>query len=277
MFIVRYTFIMISGRTSSSLHTMARVGFIAKGLVYILVGVLAYMAAFEIGGRSNKNAGKAGAFDFILELPAGRVLLAAVGIGLLCYAAWRIVQVFTSEGNEGKEQKKVSKRLAYFLSALAYLSFAFLALKTLTGQAEEEGSARQDAVASLLNLSYGQAILVIAAITIAAVGIYQFWYGYSGKFKKHISAGAAGSTTSSVLVKAGKLGYAARGIVWLIIAWLLVSATIHHDSAEAGDTVKAFQFLEEASYGSYLLGAVGFGLACYGVFNFLRARFENFN
>jgi len=256
---------------------MARVGFIAKGLVYILVGVLAYMAAFEIGGRLNKNAGKAGAFDFIQELPAGRVLLAAVGIGLLCYAAWRLVQVFTSEGNEANGEKKMGKRLAYFLSALAYLSFAFLALKTLTGSAKEEGGAQQDAVATVLNLSYGQAILIIAAITIAAVGIYQFWYGYSGKFKKHISAGSAGSTTSSVLVKAGKLGYAARGIVWLIISWLLVSATIHHNSAEAGDTIKAFQFLEEATYGSYLLGAVGFGLACYGVFNFLRARFEKFN
>ncbi|MEJ7913028.1 MAG: DUF1206 domain-containing protein [Chitinophagaceae bacterium] len=274
---VRYTFIMISGRTSSSLHSMARVGFVAKGLLYLLVGVLAYMAAFEIGGQSNKEGGKAGAFKMILELPAGRVLLGAVAIGLLCYAAWRLVQVFSSEGNEGDNKKKIGKRMAYFLSALAYLSFAFLALKTVTGSAKEEGGAQQDLVARLLNLSYGQVLLIIAALTIAAVGIYQFWFGYSGKFKKHVSTGAAGKATSSVLEKAGKLGYAARGIVWLIISWLLISATIHHNSREAGDTSKAFQFLEDASYGSYLLGAVGFGLACYGVFNFLRARFENFN
>ncbi len=52
---------------------------------------------------------------------------------------------------------------------------------------------------------------------------------------------------------------------------------MHANSAEAGDTSNAFQFLAEASYGTILLAAVGLGMVCYGIFNFIRARYENFS
>ena len=62
----------------------------------------------------------------------------------------------------------------------------------------------------------------------------------------------------------------------VLLAWLLFRAAFQADSGEAGDTGKAFHFLEAAWFGSYLLGALGPGLVCYGVFNFVRARFERF-
>jgi hypothetical protein len=62
----------------------------------------------------------------------------------------------------------------------------------------------------------------------------------------------------------------------LIIAWLFSKAAWFSNAFEAGDTAKAFRFLESASYGSYLLGALGLGLLCYGLFNFIRARYETF-
>jgi hypothetical protein len=68
----------------------------------------------------------------------------------------------------------------------------------------------------------------------------------------------------------------ARGLVWLIIAFLLLKAALHADSAEAGDSGKAFLFIENTHYGSYLLGMIGIGLIAYGVFNFIRARYESF-
>jgi hypothetical protein len=79
------------------------------------------------------------------------------------------------------------------------------------------------------------------------------------------------------LLIAGKTGYVARGIVWMIIGWMFMQAALHSDSSEAGDTSKAFSFLESAAYGSYLLGAVGLGLISSGVFNFIRARHEKFH
>ena len=84
-------------------------------------------------------------------------------------------------------------------------------------------------------------------------------------------------TETKVLLIAGKTGYVARGIVWLIIGWMFSKAAIHSNSSEAGDTSKAFSFLQSGSYGSYLLGAVALGLIFYGILNFIRARHERFN
>ena len=75
---------------------------------------------------------------------------------------------------------------------------------------------------------------------------------------------------------AGKIGYVARGIVWLIIGWLFVKAALEANASKAGDTEDAFQFLATASYGSYILGEFGMGLCFYGLFNLIRARYEPF-
>jgi plastocyanin domain-containing protein len=75
----------------------------------------------------------------------------------------------------------------------------------------------------------------------------------------------------------GKIGYVARGIVWLVIAFLMLKAAWHANATQAGGSVEAFQFIEQSRYGSYLLGIVGLGLIAYGFFNFVRARYENFD
>ena len=76
------------------------------------------------------------------------------------------------------------------------------------------------------------------------------------------------------MIRAGKFGYVARGIVWIIIGYLFMQAALHSNPQEAGGTGSAFQFLEEASYGPFLLGAVAIGLFCYGVFMFMRAKYQ---
>jgi hypothetical protein len=131
-------------------------------------------------------------------------------------------------------------------------------------------------VSEILNHSYGEWLLGFGAVIIAAVGIYQISYGVSEKYKKHVQQLDANSNRSNVLLRAGKIGYVSRGIVWLIIAYLLLRAALHKSSSEAGDTGKAFAFIENSSFGSYLLAALGIGLIAYGTFNFIRARYETF-
>ena len=127
-----------------------------------------------------------------------------------------------------------------------------------------------------LNHSFGQLVIGLAALVLAGVGIYQIYYGLSEKYRKHVQQLNLHSSRSSLLLRAGKAGYISRGIVWLIIAYLLLRAALHNNSSEAGDTGKAFEFIESSAFGSYLLGALGVGLIAYGVFNFIRARYETF-
>ena len=128
----------------------------------------------------------------------------------------------------------------------------------------------------VLEFDGGEWVLGLAAIILAGIGIYQIYYGLSEKYKKHVSGLNLGESENRVLLFSGKAGYAARGFVWLIISFLLGKAALHSNSQEAGSTGEAYQFVGETSYGPILLFALALGLICYGIFNFVRARFESF-
>jgi hypothetical protein len=254
---------------------LARTGLVAKGIIYCLIGAIAFMAAFEIGGQSESNTNKEGILTFIQRLFAGEILLALLVIGLLCYSFWRGVQCFTDTENKGTKTKGIAVRSRYLLSGLIYLSFAIAAIRHLLHESSDSGDGNQEFIGQLLAKPFGQYFVATAALIIAGVGIYQIVYGISGKYKKHVSGLQLGTDAATFLVKSGLVGYTARGIVWLIISWLIFKAAIHANSNDAGDTNEAFSFLD-ASYGSFLTGLLGLGLVLYGIFNFIRARFEHF-
>ena len=266
---------MANTRSASAIKQMAQVGLSAKGFVYIILGALGFMAAFEIGGHSNKEATSTGALGFIQDSPGGVVLLGLVAAGLVCYVIWRFTQTFTSKGGEDKD---TSHRIRYFISGLAYLALAYTAIQmVMQSSGGQGGDQNQQFAAQVMSKSMGQWILGLAALILGGIGIYQIYYGFSGKYRKHLEKLRLHSRSVALLERSGKIGYIARGFVWLIIAYLLLRAALHANAAEAGDTSKAFQFLENSPMGSYLLGALGIGLMAYGVFNFLRAKYERFD
>jgi hypothetical protein len=127
-----------------------------------------------------------------------------------------------------------------------------------------------------MEASYGQYLLGAAALVLAGIGIYQIYYALSEKYKKHVQQLNLHTKAASILLGAGKAGYISRGLVWIILAFLLGRAALHANASEAGNTAKAFHFVESSTQGSLLLGALGLGLIAYGIFNFIRARYERF-
>jgi hypothetical protein len=253
-----------------------RVGLVSKGIVYCITGVMAFIGAFELGGGGGGEVNKSGIFSFV-EQAGGRTALAILALGLLCYCIWRGIQAFSDKEHKGNSAKGLGTRAAYLLSGIAYLLLAIYAGKmALFHQKGSEGDSQQNLASQLLDKPFGPALLGIVALIIAGVGIYQAYYGLSGHYKKHVDGLSAHDSTSRLLLVSGRIGYLAKGIVWLLIAILLGKAALHTNAGEAGDTGKAFAFLEQWSFGSYLLGAVAFGLVCYGVFSFIRARYERF-
>jgi hypothetical protein len=247
----------------------AKPGLVAKGIVYLTLGALAFMAAFRVQGRSGDDASREGAFQFMKETPAGPWLLGLVTAGLVCYIIWRWMQAFGKN-----DQLKWKKRLRYFLSGLAYASIAYSAVRMITNK-KSGGNKNQEWSQQILEQPFGQVALGIAALVLTAIGFYQVWYGLSEKYKEHVQGLNLHSKTSKALMASGKIGYVARGIVWLILSFLLFRAALHNNAGEAGGSSEAFRFIE-ASWGPWVMGAVAFGLIAYGIFNFIRARYEDF-
>ncbi len=258
---------------SELVKRIAQTGLTAKGIVYVLLGLLAFMAAFELGGKGNDDATRTGALQLIKDLPAGAVLLLTIAGGLFCYVIWRVTEAFHTK----TDKKGWGKRLRYLFSALVYLAFAVTAIRLGLGEKEGSGDRNQAVAGELLSKPLGQVLTGLGGLLLVAVGAWQIYYGLSEKYRKHVQGLSLHTEHSSLLLRSGKIGYVSRGIVWLVIAFLFLRAAVHSAASEAGDTGKAFQFIESSPLGSPLLGLLGLGLIAYGVFNFIRARYERFH
>ncbi|MGA0555754.1 DUF1206 domain-containing protein [Larkinella sp. VNQ87] len=257
----------------------ASFGLAAKGVVYCLVGILAFMAAFEIGGRSEQNLTKQGVFRFILEQPFGQALLALVATGLVCYALWRLTQAFLDNERKGTDAKGIGRRAGYAFSGLVYASLAFASWRMVLGNPGNQGGGdtRQTLVRELLQKPFGQWLVGLIGLGIIAIGVYQIYRALSGKYLKNVQTATIKAELKEMIIRSGKIGYIARGIVWGLIGYLFIKAALAANASQAGGSSHAFAFLEKASYGSFLLGAVALGLFCYGIFMFVRARYEVIN
>lgn len=257
------------------LKRLAQAGLFSKGIVYSLIGSLALMSAFHIDGQSASKSDKAGAIQYLLEMSGGKIILFLIAIGLLAYSGWRFIQTFLDTEHKGSEPKGIGKRISYFFSGLAYLSVCYLIIKALINGSSGSGGTKSHQLQSLIQHPAGIWIMFAIGLLFAGIGVYQIWYGSSEKYRKHVDIQKLNEKASLSLLRAGKVGYISRGIVWLIIAFLFLKAAFHHNAAEAGDTGMAFSFVQNGPFGTYLLAVLALGLICYGVMNFIRAGFES--
>ncbi len=263
--------ILEKSKTKKGVAILGQGGLIAKGFVYVLLGVLAFMAAFHIGGQQNADADKAGVLQFLNDSFAGEWLIPILAVGLLCYSLWRFIGAAKFAKGENKKWKEIAR---YILSGIVYLSVAISAFRIGANQSRREEDSQQEFASELLSKPFGEWLLGIAALIIAAIGVYQIYYALSEKYKRHVQKMSLHTKASSLMLTAGKTGYLARGGVWLIIAFLMLQAAFAASSAKAGDTGKAFDAIEGSPIGPFLPAALGVGLIAYGLFNFVRARYE---
>ncbi|NJW54882.1 DUF1206 domain-containing protein, partial [Salinimicrobium oceani] len=121
-----------------NIKTMARTGFVAKGVVYGIIGILTFKAAFDMGGQ---KAGQMQVLEWLEKQTFGNILLVLMALGLLCYAAWRFVQAVKDPEHIGDDKKGKAKRTGFFFSGLLYLGLAVLAaLKAFGSSTGSSGS-----------------------------------------------------------------------------------------------------------------------------------------
>ena len=257
-------------------------GFFTKGLVYILVGVLTLMAAMGLGGDVTSTSG---VIRFLLSLPLGKFLVGIVALGLLAYTLWRMTQVWLRPKKDGGKKpqswKGIFTRMRYFYSAIFYAviaySFAKPIIEDLTGDDHSKkptgGNEQQEAaLGEILSHSYGTTLIWILALIVAIQAFMQFRLAYTTHFMKKIDKYPNLKHEYEFIRKSGRIGYAARGVVFGIISFYLVKVILLHNSEVYKGTEGALQYLLSFSYGSYLLGITAAGLMGYGIFNMMVAR-----
>ncbi len=261
----------IPHQARSGFETFARLGFAAKGIVYVLVGVLALMAALGEGGQTTDSKG---AVAWLAGQPFGEFALWLVGIGLLGYAAWRFIAAFRDSQHKGSDAKGLGKRAVYALIGIAYTSTAIYALRIASGDPAGSGGSQSQAqswTARLLEAPLGVVLVIAIGIGIFAAGVMQMHKGWSEKFTKDLRSLPP---NSNHVITAGKWGYIARGIVFAIIGSFVIAAALDHDPQKVRGLEGALDTIASQPWGQFLLAFIAAGLACYGAWSLIESRYR---
>ncbi|ELR68603.1 hypothetical protein C900_00206 [Fulvivirga imtechensis AK7] len=268
--------IINSGNSDNWKERAGRIGHVAKGIVYGIAGILTLLAALNMGGQ---KAGKVQVLEFLQKQPFGNVLLILVAIGLACYAFWRFVQSVQDPQEKGNDTEGKVKRTGYFISGILYLGLAAYAIIQATsgGGSSSGGQSQQGIVASLLQSNAGVLLVILIAAGLFAKSLYQFYRVYKGDFTRNIRSHRIPHSKAEKIVKhAGYAGFISRGILIGIIGYFFLQAALQHDPGEVQGSSGAFSFIQQSSYGPWLMALVAFGLVCYGVFMFIVAKYKHF-
>jgi hypothetical protein len=255
---------------------LARVGLVAKGVSFGIVGALAVKLALGDGG---KTTSRQGALQTLASHSFGKIALILLAIGFAAYAIWRFVQAFAEREapTEKGEAKKWAKRAGYVGRGLIYAGLTFSAIKILAGSGRV-GSQNQQAhrtAATILSWPAGTWIVGLVGAAIIAAGLWNLYRGVSRSFEDRWRIAEMSARARKWGGRAGSAGHVARAVVFTLIGIFVIKAAVDYNPKDAIGLDGALQKLARASYGPYLLGLTAAGLVCYGLFCLVDARYRD--
>lgn len=252
---------------------IARGGYLAKGIVYLIVGGLAALAAAGLGGSSG---GTKEALNELARQPFGGIMLGAMALGLFAYALWRLVQALLDAEDVGHDLKGIGVRLGFVISGAVYAGLGVYCIDLLRDVAASSGEASaKDRTAELMSHPGGIYLVFAVGLVFLGVGLRQLWRAITRSYLKNWHMVEMSDAQQWLAEGATRWGLSARGLVFLIIGLFLCIAALRQDPDQAQGLGGALQVLARQPFGPWLLGAVALGLMGYGAYCIVNARFRD--
>lgn len=249
---------------------LARVGYAAKALLYITIGVLAAQAGMGRGGRTTDTRG---AMQAMYGVTLGRVVLIIVAAGLLGYAFWRLVEAVLDPERRGRGLKGTALRIGFAARAVFHGGLGIAALRLAAGDLSgaRDGHPRYW-TGRAFGLPGGELLVWMAAASIIGYGVYQLYRAWAAKLGRQLQLERIPDGALGVVVGVSRFGIAARGVVFCVIGFFLARAASQHDAGEAAGVRESLGAV--ASWGRWPFVVVALGLVAYGVYELVNARFR---
>lgn len=253
---------------TKAFEALSRAGFVARGFVYGIIGLLALDLALGQGGKITNQQG---ALRTVEQQPFGRLLLLLVAIGLGGYSLWRLFRAVLGHGPEGADRGL--ERLGAFGSGIVYAVLCAFAVELLTSSGGSSGSAKKT-TKDVFAWPAGHWLVGIASVVIIGVGIYQLIRGIRRKFLDDSKTEQMPPAIKKWFTWFGTVGHIARAIIFGLVGIFLIKAAIDYRADEAIGLDGALAKLYAQSFGPWILGAVAAGLIAFGIFSVAEARYR---
>lgn len=244
-------------------------GCISTALIYAAIGVIALLSFFKVrDGGADESSMLALINDYIV----GKIFIWIVLTGTLCYIIWRFYEAITDPYGYGKETSGIAKRIGICLSTVADIMIVNTAIRVLlgTGDIMLNGQPReeQEKIASLLNESWGDEVIIVMGLLVLATAVMQLLYGVTKGYKERINIDQFNRSVQVVTHGMAWAGYIARGIILGIIGFFLAKAGFIANAKVVVNTDKAFDFIGDHIGHVYFI-LIALGTICYGIFMFI--------
>jgi hypothetical protein len=264
----------VQAERSRPFGVLVRTGFVARAVTYGVIGGIAL--ALAVGAGSAPAApNQQGALSLITQAPLGRVALAAVCVGLLAYALWKLQQAFLGRGPEGGGGPSAFDRISNGAGGIAYLVFFALAVRILLGSSSS-GSSSQPAhtTAGVLGWPGGPAIVGIGGAALIAISLYQTYDAVRGGFADDAKTGEMNGAQRHTFMVLGRVGLTARALVFAIVGYFLLRAAISYDAHDAVGVDGVLARVHHEPFGTLLLALVAAGLLVFACYSLFEARYR---
>lgn len=246
---------------SEQFTLFVRIGYAARGLVYILLGYLA------LGSSGDASVGPEASFDMLQDVPLGSAVLYVTAFGLLAYAIYKLIAAGSDLEHHGADAKGIAQRIGYFASGLAHTVLAWTAFEFAHGNKQSStGDSSNQAASTLLSWDSGAPVLGLIGLGFVVGAAFQARSALTAHFMRSIGAGAP-----AAVCWIGRVGHAARAVVFLVIGWSLIKSAWLHSDAEVRGLGDAVLSLRDSGA---LYTIVAVGLLMFGVFSLILARFR---
>jgi hypothetical protein len=249
-------------QTAPWVEGVARVGYVAKGVVYVLIGALALREAAGAGGQTTDPNG---AMRSIGSQPFGEIMVAFLAAGLAGYALWKLVQGIADPDGKGSDVLGILRRVGFVGSGAIHGVPSFTAAQSILG-AEDTSEDAMAASAIAYQPPLGQVLVGTVGLAVIGVGLYQLYAAYEAKFLDDLRLDRMSGARTHWVTHAGRIGTAARALAIGVAGAFLILAAYQSDPSETRGLGEALETLQHQPLGSYMLGTIAAGFLVYGLF-----------
>jgi hypothetical protein len=255
---------------SPPFEVLSRAGFVARGLIYGIIGLFAFEVAV---GDTGKLTNQQGAIQTVASQPLGEFLLLLLAIGLGGYAIWRLFRAALGHGPEDVDS--TLERLGGLGSGLVYGGLCIASIKLLTGSSAVGPSSKPDqTTAGVFDWPAGRWLVGLAGVVMLGVAAYQLVKGVRQTFLEELKTGEMSAGLVTWVTWIGTIGHVARAVIFGLVGWFLLKAAYEFEAREAIGLDGAMTKVLKADYGPWLLGFVAAGLIAFGVYSISEARYR---